>query len=423
MTALPPLWITAAARTAVTGRSRAQGHLDVGALAAGPVAAVAADAPTSVAAVVLGNCTGPGGNPGRIAALAAGLGEQTPGWTVDAQCGAGLAGVLQAAQHAAFTGRACIGGGVESPSTAPVRSRDGVPYTQAPMVPAGWPDPGMTAAADALAALTGIDRPRQEAFAARSHTLALDAAALRRAERVPACPGADPAPAPDDDGPRRLDARALARFTPVHPDADPATAVTGGTAARIADGAAAVLVVPGRPDQPGLPGLPGDAGPSGAPPAPPSAPLTCAPAPPSAHTPALRPVRIVGAEITGADPALPGLAPVAAVQRALAAAGWTLAEVAVVEVVEAYAVQALATLDRLGLTAAGGAADTDRWGVDPRVNAAGGALALGHPWGASGAAAVVRAVHRLQDQAPGERAVVACAVAGGLGMTMLLEVT
>ena len=64
----------------------------------------------------------------------------------------------------------------------------------------------------------------------------------------------------------------------------------------------------------------------------------------------------------------------------------------------------------------------DDWGVDRRVNAAGGALALGHPWGASGAAAVVRAVHRLQGQPPGARAVVACAVAGGLGITMLLEV-
>mgnify|MGYP002653947405 FL=1 len=145
----------------------------------------------------------------------------------------------------------------------------------------------------------------------------------------------------------------------------------------------------------------------------------------------LRPVRIVGAEIRGGDPALPGIAPVAAVERALAAADWRLGEVAVVEVVEAYAVQALATLDRLGLTdhARPGPASLgsdrqglDDWGVDRRVNAAGGALALGHPWGASGAAAVVRAVHRLQGQPPGARAVVACAVAGGLGITMLLEV-
>ena len=395
MTTTPGLWITAAARTAFTARSRGQAGLDAGALSAQAVAAVTGPAAADVAAVVLGNCTGPGGNLGRIAALAAGLGEHTPGWSVDAQCGAGLAGVLQAAQHAAFTGRPCVGGGVESPSTAPQRSRDGVPYTQAPMVPSGWPDPGMTAAADALAAADAMPRARQEAFAARSHALALAAAGLRRIERVPG--------APDDDGPRRLDARALARFTPVHPDADPAAAVTGGTAARIADGAAAVLVVP------------------------------CERSPVGRDEPAggLRPVRIVGAEIRGGDPALPGIAPVAAVERALAAADWRLGEVAVVEVVEAYAVQALATLDRLGLTdhARPGPASLgsdrqglDDWGVDRRVNAAGGTLALGHPWGASGAAAVVRAVHRLQGQPPGARAVVACAVAGGLGITMLLEV-
>ena len=96
MTTTPGLWITAAARTAFTARSRGQAGLDAGALSAQAVAAVTGPAAADVAAVVLGNCTGPGGNLGRIAALAAGLGEHTPGWSVDAQCGAGLAGVLQA---------------------------------------------------------------------------------------------------------------------------------------------------------------------------------------------------------------------------------------------------------------------------------------------------------------------------------------
>ncbi|CAM4048687.1 Acetyl-CoA C-acyltransferase [Micrococcus flavus] len=165
------------------------------------------------------------------------------------------------------------------------------------------------------------------------------------------------------------------------PGADPDTAVTGGTAARIADGAAAVLLEPGVPD---------------------TAPLA-------------RPVRLAGGTVTGGDPALPGIAPVAAVRAALDEVGWALEDLAVVEVVEAYAAQALATLDDLGLT------DGDA-GVDPRVNAAGGALALGHPWGASAAVALVRAVHRLQEQPPGARGLVACAVAGGMGVAALLEV-
>lgn len=384
----PDVWITAAARTAVTGRSRAQAHRDAGELGADVVAAVTGGREgADVAGVVLGNCWGPGGNPARVAALGAGLGDAVPGWTVDAQCGSGLVAVLQAAGHAAPTGRAVVGGGVESASTAPERIRDGVPYTQAPMVPRGRPDPGMTAAADALAAARGITRARQEAFAARSHVLALAAAELRAAERAP---GPEGASAPDDDGPRRLTPAALARFTGVTPGADPDTAVTGGTAARIADGAAAVLLEPGEPRAP------------------------AAPTPPRPGALA-RPVRLVSGTITGGDPALPGIAPVAAVRAALDEAGWTLQDLVVVEVVEAYAAQALATLDELGLT------DGDA-GVDPRVNAAGGALALGHPWGASAAIALVRAVHRLQERPAGARGLVTCAVAGGMGVAALLEV-
>lgn len=396
------LWITAAARTPITARSRAQAHLGAGELAASVVGRLGSGPGSSEApaAVVLGNCTGPGGNLGRIAALGAGLGEPVPGWTVDAQCGSGLLAVLQAAQHASLTGASCVGGGVESPSTAPTRSIGGVPYAQAPMVPVGWHDPGMTAAADALALQRGIGRERQERFAARSHALAVSSETRLDG----------------DDGPRRLDARALARFTAVRAEAEPATAVTGATAARIADGAAAVRAEPDHSR-------------------------------PSVGAAALgRPCRVVAGALTGGDPALPGLAPVAAVRRVLGQTGFGLEDLAVIEVVEAYAAQALATLDELGLAgepggapegvvaeADAGAGDRaaprprpgprfDAWGVDPRVNAGGGALAFGHPWGASGAVAVVHAVRRLQGEPPGSRALVTCAVAGGMGVALLLEV-
>ena len=396
------LWITAAARTPITARSRAQAHLGAGELAASVVGRLGSGPGSSEApaAVVLGNCTGPGGNLGRIAALGARLGEPVPGWTVDAQCGSGLLAVLQAAQHASLTGASCIGGGVESPSTAPTRSIGGVPYAQAPMVPVGWHDPGMTAAADALALQRGIGRERQERFAARSHALAVSSETRLDG----------------DDGPRRLDARALARFTAVRAEAEPATAVTGATAARIADGAAAVRAEPDHSR-------------------------------PSVGAAALgRPCRVVAGALTGGDPALPGLAPVAAVRRVLGQTGFGLEDLAVIEVVEAYAAQALATLDELGLAgepggapegvvaeADAGAGDRaapsprpgprfDAWGVDPRVNAGGGALAFGHPWGASGAVAVVHAVRRLQGEPPGSRALVTCAVAGGMGVALLLEV-
>lgn len=414
------VWITAAARTPITGRSRGQAALGAGALAARAVSAVAGPHPgdggvrpgptamcpvgtaAEVGTVIAGNCTGPGGNLGRIAALGAGLGVRVPGWTVDAQCGSGLAAVLQAAQHAGLTGRPCVAVGVESPSTAPERRLDGVPYTQAPMVPAGWEDPDLTDAADRLAAAQGITRSRQEAFAARSHRLARAASAHRPA---------------DDDGPRPLGVDHLARFPQVFAEADPMFAVTGATAARIADGAAAVRVECAEAAPASWTRTSGDVGRAD------SVPGAGRAAAASSSAVLPRPCRIVAAALTGSDPVLPGIAPVAAVERVLSEAGDTLdagGRIAVVEVVEAYAAQVLAVLDGIRLSRPGDDGDA---AVDPRVNARGGALALGHPWGASGAVAVLQAVQRLQEHPAGARALVTAAVAGGMGIAMTLEVS
>ncbi|WP_237090188.1 hypothetical protein [Nesterenkonia sp. PF2B19] len=123
---------------------------------------------------------------------------------------------------------------------------------------------------------------------------------------------------------------------------------------------------------------------------------------------------IQGQALVGGDPALPGLAAAPAVRAVLAQAGAVVADLAALEVVEAYASQALATLDDMGLTDGAQV-------VDPRVNAAGGALALGHPWGASGTMVLVRLLHRLLESPPGALGVAACAVAGGMGAAMLVE--
>ncbi len=385
--------IIAAGRTAVTGRSRAQAQYTADQLASSVLRALAGRTDRRPAGVVLGNCWGPGGNVGRLAALGAGFGTQTVGWSVDAQCGSGLVAIQQAADRVLRTGEVLAAGGTESTSTAPERSIDGVPYRQAPMAPPGFPDPDMTEAADDLARLRGIPRDRQDAFAARSHRLALEHAALRARETVPVPPtSADPVP---DDGPRTLGAPVLSRFSPVLDR--PGATVTPATAARLSDGAAAVLLVPlaglgghGDGNHGTGVGIGGEAGPA--------------------------PCRLRSWTLTGGDPALPGLAPVAAIRAALDQAGVGLAELSAVELVEAYASQCLATLDELGLTGPG---HPD--GIDPRVNAAGGALALGHPWGASGALAVVRLVHRLDALAPGSLGVAACAIGGGMGAAMVLE--
>ena len=153
--------------------------------------------------------------------------------------------------------------------------------------------------------------------------------------------------------------------------------LTAGTATRISDGAAAVASCPRRlaGRAPGL---------------------------------VLR-----GQAVVGCDPALPGIGAAPAVRAALDSAGAKLSDVAAFEIVEAFAAQSLAVLGRLGI-------DDD----DPRVCADGGALALGHPWGASGAVSVVRLFGRLvRAGAPaGTLGVAAASVGGGMGVAAVFEV-
>jgi acetyl-CoA C-acetyltransferase len=367
--------VIAARRTPIGTRGRALATLTVEQLAAPVIRAACADAEAAarrrlaVADVVLGNCMGPGGNPARVAALAAGLGIEVPGATVDRQCGSGLAAVLDATTAiCAGDDRPRIAGGVESASTAPVRSVDGVSYDRAAFTPQGWPDPDMVRAAEDLAAADGISRERQDAHAARSHRrarAALDAGRYA-AELVPVVG----LTADDSIG---VAEPLLHRLPPLFPEGT----LTAGTATRISDGAAAVAVVPRR--------LAG-------------------------HAPGLV---VRGHAVVGCDPALPGVGAAPAVQAALDLAGAEIREVAAFEIVEAFASQSLAVLGRLGIT-----------DDDARVCADGGALALGHPWGASGAISVVRLFGRLvRAGAPaGTLGVAAASVGGGLGVAAVFEV-
>jgi acetyl-CoA C-acetyltransferase len=363
--------VIAARRTPIGTRGRALAELDVAALAAPVIRETIADAertlgaPVTVADVLLGNCMGPGGNPGRVAALASGLGPLVPGGTVDRQCGSGLSAILDAAAATRVDGGMRIAGGAESASTAPVRSMGGVPYAKAPFAPDGFPDPDMTRAAEDLAAEDDIPRSRQDAHAARSH---IRARAARDAGRFDAELVAF-AELDHDDAIGAAE-RLLPRLTPLFPGGS----LTAGTSTRIGDGAATVLVAPAGT----APGL------------------------------SLR-----ASAVIGCDPALPGIGAAPAVRAALGAAGAEVADVTAFEIVEAFAAQSLAVLDRLGI-----AED------DPRVCADGGALALGHPWGASGAVAVVRLFTRLVrgGAPPGTLGVAAASVGGGLGIAAVLEV-
>ncbi|MEU6190864.1 thiolase family protein [Nocardia sp. NPDC047038] len=319
--------------------------------------------------VVLGNCLGPGGDPARVAALRAGLGVRVPGVTVDRQCGSGLDAVMQAALRVrSGADELLLAGGVESASTAPwrfwppVADAEPVRYTRAPFAPPGFPDPDMGAAADDLARARGISRERQDAYAARSHTLA--AAADFTAEIVPV-------------GGVHRDERiragmTAARLARLRPSFGVDGTATAGNSCGISDGAAAMAVTT-EAMAAGLPAL-----------------------------------RILGCAVAGSDPAYPGLGPVPAIRKLLRRTGFGVADLGVVEITEAFASVVLAVADELGL---------DESTICPQ----GGAIAMGHPWGASGAILLVRLASQMLRADGPALGLAACAIGGGQGIAILVE--
>lgn len=359
-------FITAAVRTAVIRRGGAFARLAPHELAAPLVAAclraggLGAD---EVDEMILANALGAGGNPARLAALAAGLPERVAGLTVDRQCAGGLDALMLArALVESGAAEAVLAGGAESFSRRPLRLRtdpDGgapVPYDRPPFTP--WParDPDMAEAAARLSGRLGISRARMDAWAMASHARARAAAVRLRAEIVPLL--GQTADAFTRDLTPRLAARAPVLTGPI----------TAANAAVEADAAALCLVVSERL---------------------------------AARAP--RALRLVAGVTLGAAPEDPGLAPVPAIAEALRRADLAPGHIAAAEIMEAYAVQAIACVEGAGLDAA-------------RVNQGGGALARGHPIGASGAILAVRLFHDLERG----HGLAAIAAAGGLGSALVL---
>lgn len=319
-------------------------------------------APRDVGEVILSNALGAGGNPARLAVLAARWPERIAGLTIDRQCAGGLdAIVLAHAMVQAGLHEVVIAGGVESYSRRPLRYRthaDGrapEAYDQAPFTP--WPDrdPDMAEAADCLAGALGIDRARQDDWAIESHRAALAA-------------GPDPAIVAmgglDRDPFARPLSRRLAARAPVVTGR-----VTAANMAVAADGAAVVVVASDR--------VAAGAG-----------------------------LEIVAGRTLGGDPEAPGLSPLPAIRWVLEAAGIAPVDLSAAAIMEAFAVQAIACQEGAGL---------------PRdiVNPRGGALARGHPVGASGAILTVDLAGLLHRRAGFGLA--AIAAAGGIGSALLLR--
>lgn len=338
----------------------------------------------AISDVILGNAAGGGGNLARLAALTSSLPIGVPGVTIDRQCGSGLESIILASRLVqSGAGECYLAGGVESTSTAPWRAerprkKGAMPrfFSRARFSPDKIGDPEMGVAAENVARECGITRERQDAFALQSHQRAIEsmrsglfdeeivpiATANRRVER-------DECPRPTTS----LDA--LASLQPVFEKNN--GTVTAGNSCPLNDGASLVMVMSGK---------------------------------------LARELRIssgmvfIDAASAGTDPNLLGLGPVESTKRLLIRQpNLSLSEASKVEFNEAFAAQVLGSLDQLGI-----AAET--------VNREGGAIALGHPFGASGAILVTRLYSQLKRA--GENRALGMAmlgIAGGLGLTALFH--
>lgn len=378
--------VVATARTPIATRGGRLAKVGAEHLAGAVISAVAAkagkalglEAHPSIDGVFLGNCMGPGGNLARVSALAAGLDIQTPAMTIDTQCASSLTAIIVAGQ-AISAGAATlqIAGGSESASTAPVRSIDGVPYTRAPFAPEGFDDPDMGPAAQKLAIKNQISRADQDAYAIRSHKLALAAKAAGHfeAELVPI------GDFTEDDAINPKIASLIGRMAPLYVAGEAAeVAVTGGNSSRNSDGAA-VVALTSEANRNGAPGL-----------------------------------ALLDSVTLGKSTDLPGIGPVGAVEKLLARNQLSMDDIVAFEIVEAFGAQTLSVLRALGLAQGSQ--------IDDRVCAQGGSLAWGHPWGASGALIVNRLFGRMVNGgAPaGSLGLATVAVGGGMGVAALFKV-
>ncbi|MBM2622623.1 thiolase family protein [Actinoplanes sp. LDG1-06] len=334
-------------------------------------------------------------NVARMAALLAGLPDNVPGYTVNRLCASGLTAIVSAAnQVRAGEADLVVAGGVESMTRAPwVMQKPGTPWARPGEVvdtSLGWrftnpvfkahdkeaghgPEDrritlSMGETAEEVAALDGITRAESDAFALRSHERAIAATDAGRfsGEIVPV------GDVTTDEIPRR--GSTLEKLGGLRPVFRAGGVVTAGSSSPLSDGAAAVLVASrAAVERYGL-------------------------------TPR---ARIVTAASAGVPPQLMGLGPVPATEKALDRVGWSTNDVDAVELNEAFAVQSLAVIRRLKLD-------------EERVNADGGAIALGHPLGCSGARLTVTLLGRMERE-NARRALETLCVGVGQGVAMLVE--
>jgi acetyl-CoA C-acetyltransferase len=347
--------------------------------------------PAQVGEVIMGQvlAAGAGQNPARQASLKAGLPKEVPALTINAVCGSGLKAVMLAAQAIAWgDSEIVVAGGQENMSAAPhvlPNSRDGQRMgdwkLQDTMIVDGLWDVynqyHMGVTAENVAKEQNVDRAAQDALALGSQqkaAAAQDAGKFKDEIVTVSIPQKKGDPiqfANDEFINKKTSAEALAGLRPAF---DKAGTVTAGNASGLNDGAAAVVVMSAK----------------------------------KAKELGLTPLATIKAFATsGLDPKTMGMGPVPATRKALQRAGWKASEVDLFELNEAFAAQACAVNKALD--------------IDPaKVNVNGGAIAIGHPIGASGARILVTLLHEMQRRGA-KKGVAALCIGGGMGVSLAVE--
>ncbi|HKF55152.1 MAG TPA: acetyl-CoA C-acetyltransferase [Blastocatellia bacterium] len=345
----------------------------------------------SVEEVIMGNVlqAGNGQNPARQVALRAGIPDKVSALTINKVCGSGLQSVMLASQAIRLgESEVAVAGGMESMSNAPYllkKARQGYRRGDGELIDSmiadglwcAFDDWHMGCTGEVVAERYHISRREQDDFAVNSHQKAMAAVKGGRFEEeivpieIPQRKGA-PNIVNRDEGPREdASVETLAKLKPAFKEDG---TVTAGNASTINDGAAAVVVTSS--------GFARSAGRS-----------------PMA--------RIVAHATSGVEPKLVMMAPITAIQKTLDRAGWRLPDVDLIEINEAFSVQIVAIAREMGIDAA-------------RLNVNGGAVALGHPIGASGARLLVTLIHEMQRRGA-KRGIVALCLGGGNAVAMALE--
>lgn len=386
--------IVSAARTAVGkfGGSLAKvAAPELGSIVIREAMARAGLQPDQIGEVIMGQvlAAGAGQNPARQSLLKAGIAKETPALTINAVCGSGLKSVMLAAQAVAWgDSEIVVAGGQENMSASPhvlMGSRDGQRMGNWNMVDSMIVDGlwdvynqyHMGITAENVAKLHGITRDMQDELALASQRKASAAQDAGKFKNeivdvvIPQRKGDPVVFNTDEFINKKTSAEALAGLRPAF---DKAGSVTAGNASGINDGAAAVVVMTAK----------------------------------KAAALGLKPMaRIAAFGTSGLDPATMGMGPVPATQKALARAGWNVQDVDVFELNEAFAAQACAVNKVLD--------------IDPaKVNLNGGAIAIGHPIGASGCRILVTLLHEMQ-RSQAKKGVAALCIGGGMGVSLAIE--